>query len=123
MNFVQKKSKNFLDSKFFLIILIFLVIFLFYIIVDLYQKMLISIENKEVAENNIIQLEKRKQQLSFDLENINSEKGKEKIFRENFGLAKTGEKVITILEDSNSSNEDDIKNNIFLRIKNIFLRN
>lgn len=58
-------------------------------------------KNKKIAEENVVSLEQREKALSSEINNLNTEQGKEKLFRENFGLAKDGEDMIVIVEDKN----------------------
>ncbi|MEK7564336.1 MAG: septum formation initiator family protein [Patescibacteria group bacterium] len=62
-------------------------------------------ENREIAEEQLAQLKNKKQKLSNDIENLNTEEGKETIFRENFGLAKEGENLIIVLDEKNKEEE------------------
>lgn len=58
-------------------------------------------KNKKIVEDKIIALQQQKEKLSSDISNLQTDQGKEKIFRENFGLAKNGEDMIVIVEDKN----------------------
>lgn len=61
-----------------------------------------TIKNKKIAEDKVYELEQRKEKLLSDIENLNTDKGKEKVFRENFGLGKEGEGMIVVVEDKSS---------------------
>jgi cell division protein FtsB len=55
--------------------------------------------NRQIAEDKVIQLRQQKEKLAADIESLNTDAGKERVFRENFGLAKEGEEVIVIVDD------------------------
>ena len=99
-NFQRKKGfKYFLQSKPVLIVLtIILIIFIWNTFV-LVGKMQETSKNKKIEENKITDLENRKEKLIEDIEKLNTDKGKEEIIRENFGMVEEGEQVIVIVED------------------------
>jgi len=55
--------------------------------------------NKQIVENKVIEMKEQKEKLVSDIESLKTEEGKEKFFRENYGLAKEGENVIVVVED------------------------
>ena len=57
-------------------------------------------KNKTMAETQIENLQQQKQKLTSDINNLNTDQGKEEVFRENFGLAKAGESEIVVLDDN-----------------------
>ncbi len=58
-------------------------------------------KNKKVIEDQITALQQQKEKLTSDINNLNTDQGKEQVFRENFGLAKQGEDEIVILDNTN----------------------
>jgi hypothetical protein len=60
-------------------------------------------KNKKIIEDKVASLEQQKTKLSSDIDSLKTDQGKEKIFRENLGLAKEGEGEIVIVEDKNLS--------------------
>lgn len=58
-------------------------------------------KNKKIIEDKIVLLEQQKEKLTSDINNLNTDQGKEEVFRENFGLAKDGESEIVILDNQN----------------------
>lgn len=114
-NFQEKKGlKRFLQSKPVLMLLFVLVIVFTWNVISLVGKLQETIKNKKIQEEEIYNLQKRREKLSNDIEKINTEKGKEEIIRENFGLVKEGEEVIVIIEDKNNiSNLSENKNKGF----------
>lgn len=79
-------------------------------------------KNKEVQEAKVQDLEKRKARLSFEIEKLDTNAGREEIIRENFGLVKEGEKLIVIVENKKTEKiEAPVKSTrIFDFFKNLF---
>jgi len=71
-------------------------------VLGFWSKMQDTAKNKKIIEDKITALEQQKQKLSSDINNLNTDEGKEKIFRENFGLVKEGENEIVIVNDKNT---------------------
>lgn len=72
-----------------------------------------TIHNKNIANAKVLELRDRQNRLAYDIENLETDKGKEKIFRENYGLAKEGEELIIIVEDKNLKEVKDKKKGVF----------
>jgi cell division protein FtsB len=101
-NFQQKRNwRNIIESKPVLILLGILILFFAWNILGFWNKMRETEKNKKTAEEEVVSLEQQKEKLSSGLNSLNTDEGKEKIFRENFGLAKDGEDEIVIVEDQN----------------------
>ena len=101
-NFQQKSGwGNILQSKPVLILFGFLILVFTFNIVGLWNRMQDTEKNKKIAEDKVITLEKQKEKLSLEINSLKTDQGKEKIFRENFGLAKEGEDVTIVVEDKN----------------------
>lgn len=123
-NFQEKKGfKRFLQTKPVLMLLFMVVIVFTWNVINLLGKLQETAKNKKNQEEEIYNLQKRKEKLSSDIDKINTEKGKEEIIRENFGLVKEGENVIVIVEDKNKT-EVLPKNNkgIWYFLKNLFIK-
>lgn len=56
-------------------------------------------KNKQIIEDKVAALEQQKAKLGTDIQSLQTDQGKEKVFRENFGLAKDGEDMIVIVDD------------------------
>lgn len=106
--FQQKKNTKSLWHTWPVLILLatFLVFFVFGIF-ELMNKVTITSKHKNIAVSSVAELEARKAELVSDIDKLNTIEGKEKVFRENFGLAKAGEGVVIIVEDE--SIKKDIK--------------
>ena len=77
--------------------------------------------NKEMVEEKVAELKLQKEKLASDINSLNTEEGKERVFRENFGLAKEGEEVIVVVEDKNppESPKSSFTSGFFLFLKNL----
>lgn len=118
-NFQQKNKKWFYSKP----VLVFMFVFLLFLIVGVFklnQKMLNNRENRKKTEVYVSDLENRKERLVSEIENLNTEEGKEKMFRENLGLAKEGEGVIVIVEEEAILDINTNKKGILPFIRNIF---
>ena len=89
-----------MQSKPFLILFGILILIFAWNILGFWNKMQQTEKNKKIVENQITALEQQKEKLSTDINSLNTDQGKEKVFRENFGLAKDGENEIVILDDN-----------------------
>jgi cell division protein FtsB len=122
-NFQEKKGlKYFLQLKPVLILLFLIVILFTWNIIGLTKKLQETHKNKKLQEAEISNLEKRKEKLSSDIEKLGTDKGKEEMIRENFGLAKEGENIIVIVEDKNQTKTSAVEkeNKFFSFFKELF---
>lgn len=105
-NFQQKDYKrpfrHILESWPFLFLFVIVLVFFTSGVFSFLIKMNETIKNKKIAEQKVYELEQRKDKLIADIDNLNTDKGKEKFFRENFGLGKEGEGMIVVVEDKSS---------------------
>lgn len=105
-NFQQKGHKTsfrrILESWPFLFLFVIVLVFFTSGVFSFLIKMNETIKNKKIAEDKVYALEQRKDKLITDINNLNTDKGKEKVFRENFGLGKEGEGMIVVVEDKSS---------------------
>ena len=69
-------------------------------VLGFWNKMEETRNNQKMVEEKVAELEQQKEKLSSDINNLNTDEGKEKVFRENYGLAKDGEYMIQIVEDN-----------------------
>jgi len=102
-NFQQKGGwRNIIESKPVLILLGILLLFFAWNVFNFWNKMQETAKNKRIVEDKVTALQQQKEKLEADINSLNTDEGKEKLFRENFGLAKEGEGVIMIIEDKNA---------------------
>ena len=87
-----------------------------------WNKMEETAENREIAENKVIDLKNQKEKLISDIESLETEEGKERFFRENFGLVKDGEEVIIVIDEKKQSplEEKSFSSGILSIFKKIF---
>ena len=79
-----------------------LILFFAWNVFGFWNKMQETVKNKKIVEDKVVTLQNQKEKLESDINSLNTDEGKEKLFRENFGLAKEGEGVIMIIEDKNT---------------------
>lgn len=101
-NFQQKRGwKNIIESKPVLILFGILILFFAWNVFGFWSKMKETEKNKKIVEDKVTELTQQKDKFLSDINSLNTDQGKEKLFRENFGLAKEGEGVIVVVEDKN----------------------
>ena len=120
----QKKGKwlRIMQSKFFLMFLGVLILVFSFSIFGFVNKTEETNKNRKILEDKITELEKSKEKLSADINQLKTDKGIEENIRDKFGLAKDGESMIMIVDDKNTPKTGDTGNvkNIFTVIKNWF---
>src|SRR3989344_5536068 len=117
----KRKWRNLMQSRPVLVFLGGLLLFFTGGVIGFMGKMQTTRENRKMAENKVAELRKEKENLSLDIENLKTEDGKERIFRENFGLAKEGEGLIVVVEDKNAEeNKGDESGGFLPFFKNLF---
>jgi len=102
INFQRKRVwRNIVQSKPVLILLGILILIFVWNILGFWSKMEETSKNKKTVEDKVVALKQQKEKLSSDINSLETDQGKEKLFRENFGLAKEGENMIVVVEDKN----------------------
>lgn len=122
-NFQQKKIwRSVVQSTPVLIILGIIILFFVWSVLGFWNKMGETTRNKEAIEDKAVALREQKEKLLTDIDSLNTEEGKERVFRENFGLAKEGEEVIIVVEDkeANNAQKTDSSSGFFSFFKNLF---
>ncbi len=117
----QRNGAQILQSKPVLIFFGIVILVFAWSVFGFWNKMQDTAQNKKIVEEKIAELQQQKVKLTADINNLNTDAGKEKIFRENYGLAKPGEDLIVVVEDKNSA--DASKNSssgFFSFLKNLF---
>lgn len=101
-SFQQKRGfRNIMYSRPILAILVILVIFFAWGVVGFMRKMVITIENRKITEDRVVELRKEKEKLSTGIAKLETEGGVEESIRDKFGLAKEGEGLIVVVDDKN----------------------
>jgi len=121
-NFEQKKGwRNIAESKPVLALLGIVILVFTWNILNFWKKMEETADNKKLAEAKVAGLTEDKEKLSSDIGTLETEEGKERIFRENYGLAKDGEDLIVIVDDKpNPASPQSRLNSFFSFFKNLF---
>ncbi len=122
-NFQEKnKFKDFMRSKPVLVLLAIIVIAFLWNIIGLTGKLQETYKNKKIEQEKISDLEARKEKLSSDILKLGTDKGKEEVIRENFGMVKEGEQVMVIIDDKNQPEtpKETGEKGIFSFLKNLF---
>src|SRR3989344_5532571 len=101
-SFQHKRGwKDILQSRPILVLLGILVLIFAWSVFGFMGKMKITRENRKIAEEKLIELEKQKEKLLFDIAKLKTDEGVEESIRAKFGLVKEGEGVIVIIDDKN----------------------
>lgn len=101
-NFQEKRGwRNIVQSKPFLILFSIVILFFSWNVFVFWNKMQETVKNKNIVEDKITLLKKQKEEISSEINSLNTVEGKEKFFRENLGLVKEGEDVTVVVEDKN----------------------
>ena len=101
-NFQQRtKFRQVMESKPVLVLLGIFVLLFSWSVIKLISKADESAKNRQEAEDKITELQKEHSQLSTNIQNLNTDQGKEEAIRDKFGLAKPGEEVMVVVNDQN----------------------
>ncbi|OGI66549.1 hypothetical protein A3H53_01510 [Candidatus Nomurabacteria bacterium RIFCSPLOWO2_02_FULL_40_10] len=101
-SFQHKRGwRNIVQSRPVLVFLGILVLIFAWSVFGFMGKMQITRENRKIAEEKLIELEKQKEKLLFDIAKLKTDEGVEESIRAKFGLVKEGEGVIVIIDDKN----------------------
>ena len=103
-SFQQKQRwRNIMESRPVLILFAVVLLVFAWSVLSFLGKMRTTRENKELAQAKVVELREKKEKLSTDIDKLNTDEGKEQIFRENFGLAKAGEGLIVIADEKDTT--------------------
>ncbi len=91
--------RNIVQSKPFLILFGIVLLVFSWNIFGFWNKMQETVKNKKIVEDKVTALKQQEKNISTEINNLSTDQGKEKFFRENLGLAKEGEDVIIIVEE------------------------
>jgi len=93
--------KNIVQSKPFLILFGIVILIFSWNVFGFCNKMQETSKNKKIVEDKVATLKQQKENISSEINSLNTDQGKEKFFRENLGLVKEGEDVTIVVEDKN----------------------
>ena len=94
-----------MESPLALIVLGIIILIFSWSVIRFWGKMAETRKNKEIAEAKTETLREQKGALRADIEKLETDRGKEEFFRENYGLAKEGEEVIIIVDKAPTAEE------------------
>jgi len=111
-----------MQSKTFLMFLGILIIIFSFSMFSFVNKMEETSKNRKIVEDKITELEKSKEKLNSDINELKTDQGVEENIREKFGLAKDGENMMMVVDDKNKVEEPakDSSGGFFNTIKNWF---
>src|SRR3989344_3909950 len=105
-NFERNRGKkSIMESSPALIVLGIIILIFSWSVIRFWGKMAETRKNKEIAEAKTETLREQKGALRADIEKLETDRGKEEFFRENYGLAKEGEEVIIIVDKAPTAEE------------------
>lgn len=121
----QDKNKNgvfrrIFYSTFGLIFLTVLILTFAWGVMNFMFKMQETERNKSIAEEKLFELEKRKEKLEMDISLLSTDKGKEKIFREDFSMGREGEGLIVVVEEKKDVPKEEVEKIRFFSTVKIF---
>jgi len=122
-NFQKKNNfKYFLQSKPILFLFGILIVFFTWKMIGFFDKMQDTIKNKKIIEDKILELGRDKEKLTYDITNLNTNKGIEENIREKFGFVKEGEDMILVVDDKNllEKKEENSERGFFSFFKKLF---
>lgn len=104
INFQRKRGwRDIMQSKPVLVFLGILILIFTWNILGFLSKMQETEKNKKIAEERVALLHQKKEDISSEINSLNTVQGKEEFIRENYGWAKEGEDVIVVVEGKNPS--------------------
>lgn len=108
-SFQDKKSdwRKLLESWPSLVILSLLLVFFAINIILFLGKMIEARKSRDIAENKVAELLDKKDQLHTEINTLNTDKGKESLIREKFGLAKEGESMVVVINEKKKEDAAD----------------
>ena len=111
-----------MESPLALIVLGIIILIFSWSVIRFWGKMAETRKNKEIAEAKTETLREQKGALRADIEKLETDRGKEEFFRENYGLVKEGEEVIVIVDKAPEAEEPERSpiSNFFSFFVNLF---
>lgn len=102
----KKKIKNLIYSKLALVLILFILFLFVKATAAFYQKEVESRNRKERAENELLELQKRKENLEHRIKRLDSQVGVEEELRQSFDLVKEGEQTILIGDEKGGTSTE-----------------
>lgn len=106
----KRKMRNLVYSKIVLFFLLLIIFFLSYSVWGVYQKERDTQVKKSQRAQVLTEIRERERELAEEMERLNTERGVEEEIRSKFDVARTGEKVLVIVDapedDASLDNEE-----------------
>lgn len=124
----QDKNKNGVMKRLFysvygIVFLGILVLVFGWGVMNFMFKMEVTARNKDIAEQKMAELQRRKENLEREIDELNTDKGKEKVFREDFGMGRDGEGLIVVIDEKKVAEKEVSRSKEFLAsVKEFFSR-
>lgn len=111
-----------MQSKPVLILLALVVVLFVWKVIGLSGKLEETYKDKKIEEQKISDLENQETKLTNNINKLSTDEGKEEVIRNNYGLVKSGENVIVIVDDKNqvATPPQPESNGFFSWFKNLF---
>jgi cell division protein FtsL len=105
MKSFQKNTKlqQIMQSKPFLVFLGIIIIIFIFSTIGFMGRMEETINNRKMLQDKIAELEKSKNNLNSEISQLQTPQGIEENIREKFGLAKDGENMIMVVDDTSTT--------------------
>jgi len=118
----KKNNYKFWHSPLALIFLFCLLVLFGYNIIGLIEKDMETAHKKELILDQIDDLKQRESSLTSDISKLETDEGKEEIIRDKYQVAKEGEKMVVIVDDSNNTQpkEEEVSHGFWNWLKKIF---
>ncbi|MCG2694682.1 septum formation initiator family protein [Candidatus Parcubacteria bacterium] len=123
MDFEEKKIiKSIIYSRISLVVIFILLVLVAKGAWNAYSDAKITQGNRKSAEIQFAELEKRESDILFEIEQLNTQEGKEKEIRSKFSVVKEGENMIMIVDpkDDNQKENDNENAGIWKKFLNLF---
>lgn len=98
----ENTFKSFMYSRVSIFILAVVSVFLVLSVFSIFEKREEARKQSLLSKERLIDLEKRKETLSKDIEHINNEEGMEDLLRDRYNVVKQGEEVVVIVDEDES---------------------
>jgi cell division protein FtsB len=118
----KKDKKNIWESRPILVILGVVILVFSWNVIRFWNKMNETSRNTQLLEARAAALRQQKETLVADIEELKTDRGKEEVFRTNYGLAKEGEEVVIVVEEEKPPKEQPVSfwDGILNSFKNLF---
>lgn len=101
------------------------IVFIFFLLIakgtwNAYREAKLTGDNRNVAENELIELKTRKDFIETEIFSLNTPEGKEEEIRSKFQVAKEGENIIMIVDEKQNYVPTETDKGFLNKLKNLF---